>query len=485
MSAKLYLWISIDRICKEQPKAMTSFKDQFLTALYDNDLPHAQIKYFIKSACLSLERFQPDLFSPDEKNKLNTCLAGKKPKRKAPRPPRGSSKGSSTAFQFKFDPLDTLPYWYDSLGRLFDLSGNQIAHIAEKYIRTHWGFIGDPFQENHLRDQDYSLRSNDHGAEPTVEDLQTYYEYHSMFCVANELLETHPLIDSGDTYEDWDQWLSSWSLCWPDFWLADLRDPVPLVRKFHNSDWEKKDWQWNITLDDFHQTVGLKDTVDRSYLTIYETSCVYYYEDHESNFISSALVAPKYARSLLLAMQTSEHRYECHIPFQNQEKDVWEDEDDSNENDVFQMTGWLKHVTNRDEGLDDRDELYSNIQKDRIVIGDEFIKWSNAKISSDMRYSYVETEPDVAVTHLEVWNDIPPRSNYGSYSSSGARLRIKKKNLLQFLKATNRCLILKCEMSRHRKNDGFDYSLNRDYTLIYLFYPNGTIETIADNYQLR
>lgn len=485
ISAKLYLWISIDRICKENPGPITKFKDDFLTSLFDNNPPHAQIRYFIKSACISLLEFQPNLFNAEEKNKVNMCLMAAKPKSKKAGSLRRPSRSSSSNFQFKFDELDTIAYWYVSLGRLFDLSGEQIALMAEKYIFTHWGFTGDPLRDNHVKDQDYYLRSNNHGSEPTVEDLQTYYEYHSMFCVANELIEQNKLVDLEDIYEDWDSWISSWGLCRPGFWLADLRDPVPLVKKFHDPQREINDWEWKVTLKDFHQSVGLVNAIDGTYLTIYESSSVYYYEDHESTFIASALVAPEYARSLLIAMQTSDHRYDCHVPFEAEKQEGWdemEEPEEPEENDAFQMIGWIRNMADRDEGLDDRDEFYSDIHKDRIVIGSEFIKWGNVRVSDDQRYGYLETDPDIAVTHLEVWNDIPPKIRYNDHSSSGSRLRIKKRELLRFLKANNRSLILQCRITRRKKDESYDYNLNRDYTLIYLFNSNGTIETIAGNH---
>ncbi len=490
LSAKLYLWIAIDRICAENPEAIFSLKHYFISEFKSTGIVHAQILYFVKNAANKLIKKKPDFFKADELLLINNSLAcsvkSKTLKNKYRKRPKKFTRPATT---FRFDSTDTVPYWYEPLGRIFGISGDAVAKMADRYITEKWSYAGNPRDDDHVNtDDDYYLTSNDHGSEPTIETLRKYYEYHAMFCVATELLRTKPVVKSDSYYEKWEYWISGWGLCCDDFWLADFRDPFPAIEKLWRNYRNETNWEWSIERNDFNNTVGLKDKYFPDYLVVHLGSTIYYGKDYESSSVKSALVHPQTAPALLRALQTSS-RYEYQMPME-EEKEEQEDDDheetsnDKPNNDFFKLEGWIRYLRSDHEGIDDTDESYSKIDKGRLVLGNKITQWGNLHFSTDYRYGYKKGLPGSYFSILEVWNDIARNVSYGEHASGGVRLLLKKKYLLSFLKETDRCLIIKCEICRHPHTGDYNKDLSY-YTLLYLIYPNGKITTISGDSQLR
>ncbi len=479
LSAKLFLWISIERIAKENGGILFPYSGNLIKELKNKELPHAQIKYFIKSACEELIKQVKTIFNTEALDVINKTLVCKLIPKPAVKPPsRGSYRRGDITTKFKFDMMDTVPYWYSSLAEALDCTTNDVLLRADKFITTHWGYTGNTRENDPGASGDWGLRSNRHGSEPTIENLHTYFEYHAMFCAAGELLETREVVDDPEKYRNWKEWIKGWALCWDDFWLSDFRDPLPLLPKLWMNRKSEPDWEWGIQLDDFDKTVGLKDAEDDSYMTIYLGMRVQYGKDSESISVTSALVDPKYASSLLKALQTSE-RLDHYIPF---EKD--RDYDDDEKDKRFRLKGWIKRITTEREGIDDNDELFQDIDRSRLMPGSEFHKWAQLKLSDDYRFSYQGNDPADWVTWFETWNNHKKEEYYGSFSASGSRLLIKKSVLLDYLKATNQCLILDCGIRRRvERTERYEYY--PDYTYIYIIHSNGKVESISRDYQLR
>jgi hypothetical protein len=241
-------------------------------------------------------------------------------------------------------------------------------------------------------------------------------------------------------------------------------------------------------MNDFHQTVGLRDKYFPDHLVVYQESTIYYGKDYESSSVRSALVNIETAPSLSIALQTAP-RYEYHIPFEK-EMDLDEDEENTEAgettgiDDLFQMEGYIKDFDIEREGIDKKDAMAGHIDRDRILLGEKIIEFGDLVYSPDFRNTFEKGKPENPVSMFEVWNDIPKEVSYRDSASGGCRLHLKKTFLLSFLKSINKCLVLKCEICR--RPDSRDYSKDYSYyTLIYLVYPDGKIKTIAGNYQLR
>lgn len=481
LSAKVYFWIAIERITKENGKRLLPYAGYFIKELKNKELPHAQIKYFVKSACITLKKLDKSIFDAEATEVIKNALVCKlipKPKIKQPRD--GSYKRKDVKTKFRFDTLDTVPYWYDPLADTLDCTTNDVLILADKYITQYWGYTGDGIENDPARSSDWNLTSNRHGSEPTIENLRTYFEYHAMFCAAGELLETREVVKDSEKYRTWDGWIKGWALCWDDFWLSDLRDPIPLLPKL----WVKKttdiNWEWDIQLNEFDNITGLKDADQSSFIPINLGIRIQYGKDSESSSISSALVASQYASALLKALQTSPN-LDHYIRFEN---DREYHEEDNRKDKRFTLKGWLKELKTEREGIDDGDELFQGIDRSRLIPGDEFTKWAKLKFSGDYRYSYKTSDPGNHVTLFETWNNHEKEEYYGTFSNSGSRLLIKCSVLLDFLKASNQCLILQCGIKRRRERSE-RYEYYNDYTLIYLIHPDGKVETISRDYKLR
>ena len=268
MSAKVYLWIAIEKVCRESPGTIRHLAQLFYHELMSNALPHAQINFFIRNACLLLYEYGDNLYTEEQIRNVETFFQSNisiQPKR-INNTERKKGKANKRT-RFNFDVVDTLPYWYDPLGRIFNLSSFEVAVIADKYIAEYWGYCGDVNDlEDYGKDIPYELKSNNHGSEPTVENLQTYLEYHAMFCVASELLKLKPFAGQDQEEEHFDDWLSSWGNTWKEFWLSDLRDPLPLEKKYWNKIRNEAEWEWSFSLEDFERGIGIKDSIYPGYL---------------------------------------------------------------------------------------------------------------------------------------------------------------------------------------------------------------------------
>ncbi len=475
LSAKLYLWITIERLCQEIPADLITYSNNFINELQNPNLNHSLITSFIKSVCTELTKSDKWLYSYKEKKILENTLAGsssKKAKQKKLNVPKT---------KFHFDSMDTLPYWFKHLGQIFGVSEYDVAYIADKYI-SQWGFTNNDVDNCYVKNKKWNLTSHRHGSENTIENLQTYLEFHAMFCTAAELIHSKPVVIKtkwDDTFEDW---LNDWGICWNNLWLSDLRDPLPLEGKYRNKERNRTDWEWGIGLNDFNNALGINGELKRNYIVINMYSTIYHGKDYETCHISSALIDEKVGKSLLITLQSS-NTYEYSIPFEDDK-----DHDATNEQSHFTMAGWLKRVEAKKNGLDHIDELCNDINKSRCIPGTDFLNWSKAILSNDSRYSYLPNKPFDKLTLFETWNNTPKESNYDDFNSNGNRLLMKKKTLLNFLKSKNKCLIVSCEFTRSVERIQKDYSernFDNTYKLLYLIYPDGKTETISGNYQIR
>jgi hypothetical protein len=478
MSARLYLFIALERATKEAPAQFKPMTHRLLSELEDNQLPHAQIKYFIRSACMFLANVYPNAFTDKEKNSIFSSLA---PVRKLVKQQRTtmpySRRSKPEGLRFDFDTTDTVPYWYDGLAEVFDINTHDLMIIIDRIISEDWGFTGDPRKLDFV-DADYRYTSNNHGTEPRIEDVKTYFEYHGMFCAAFEILKSRGALKKS-TRETWDSWIAGWGLCWPNCWLSDLRDPLPLETRFWEHGTIDREWEFSVQIEDFHERVGILPFSTK--ITLDENSYVYFGKDKEHVQIASGLVSAETGPSLLAALQTS-LSYDVYIPHQSIFRDDLETE-------LIPLTKKFvseplaQGLENENEGIDDRDVKFHNINKNRTLPSAMLQKILKLSVSQDQRFSFVEGLPKW-VTHFEVWDNLEEDRYSNNINSSGHRFSMQKDRLLEVLKKRNKCLIINCQIDRDLEHRSYDEYMP-DYILIYLIYPNGNTYTINGNYSIR
>src|SRR5205085_3472640 len=103
--------------------------------------------------------------------------------------------------RFSFNTIDTIPYWYEPLSRVFAFPFPGVTHRATTWVCDRWGRSDQDIYEDARRrrnEHQWYLMSNRHGSVPTLENLRSYIEYHALYCVAGELIDEPLPILVGD-----------------------------------------------------------------------------------------------------------------------------------------------------------------------------------------------------------------------------------------------------------------------------------------------
>lgn len=485
MSAKLYLWIAIDRISIENPNALISFKNIFYEELMSEELPHVLIRHYIKKTCLNLYAFDNSIFSEAELQNIesiNKSKLGFVEEKTLSRHQRRYSSKSQKAWRFKFDSLDTLPYWYSRVGRIFNLSEFDVADIADRFITEKWGYTGnqndDDYIRNQLYDRDWHKISHRNGSNPEVESLSIYFEYHAMYCAANYLLEHEPF-NKTDYYDDWDSWqgwLNSEANAFDELWLSDLRTPIPLNYDYWKSNVKNFDLEWRNSISEeyFDENIGL-DGNNNDYLNVYGAIEKYIGENRETITFSSSIISTKSADALLRALHSTKDSYDYYFPLEK---------DNEHNNEIeeinFTLKGWLKETISEYEGLDSNDSVFNRTSKGYIKFGE--IVHSNFNIKYDNLYTkgYLN-EKEISI--YENWNEISDVEyrRYGNdLETSGCLFKVKNEFILNFLKVEQKSLIVRCIIDRQLEERNYQKrnSDNRYQVKLYLIKPDGTVKTL-------
>jgi len=493
LSAKLYYYIAIERISGENPESLVSIKNDLICELVNEELPHVLIKYYIKNALTNMLNCKPEIFNKADISIIHNSLTSKFEKipedfRYKPR----LKKISKKELIFNFNSMDTLPYWYEPLGNLFNISREEVAKEAEKFIMEDWGYKKneefDKMMRYRYQGSQHDLLLNRHGDIPTVESHKIYHEYHGLYCAAGALLKKLPLMDNGYIEDTWIDWLNTEANAWDGRWLSDARDSKPLqplLWKYPKTTFNKK-WRDNITDISLDKEIGLVDKKKEGTLKIYGGITRYIGMNYESVSIRSAIVSLRGADALQRALQTTIEYRDFLIPFED---------DDEIDCDGFVLKGWLTESKAGYEGLDKDDPLAVHTGQTMITPGALFKTMNKTTNRNHGKDTYWN---DKLVASYRNWNEITDSENRRSYDdslmeSSGDILVINIESLLLFLKTINMCLIVECVMtrelqekrSRYRKANNDD-DTEREKIKIYLIQPDGKVKTLSGkSYKLR
>lgn len=487
MSARAWFLLLAGRLAAEKPELLEDHAGILEAHVLNPDFPHAQIRELAKRAALNLAEYCPKAYPAAKLEEINLANSPRscvypvktrdyeythryyKPKRKR---------------RFEIGSMDTLPYWYAPAAQLFDQKSEAFAEKAADLIEDGWGFTGDDCLKDPLRDEhryDWRLRGNDHGSNPTVEDLRMYLEYNAMFCVAGEMADTLPLICSDDEEGrfvcPWTEWLADNVAVNPKFWTADLRSPTPLAPEFWGAAKTIEEW-FAPDAADFHRGANLSEAgeaadeiIVKGYADVWDD------EKWSEVIVSSALVEPETARALLYALQKTENPHDYQLPSHPGREEI--------ESGEFQLKAWLNEEQ-LTTGLNKQDELARDVSGNLYVLGDDFLEKMNVSRSAD--YTEYFQADELLVACLEIWNDMLETERITEPTSKGQRLWVKREELLEYLNKIGRDLILKVTIKRNLKNWNPrsakpDEEKRKTYARarIYLFRRNGTIETLDGN----
>lgn len=344
-------------------------------------------------------------------------------------------------------------YWLGPLGRVFNLSEQDIVQHALRVLRQRMGCNGRSGWKEDAR----SLRGifvdnetrHSHGSLPRTDNLFAYHGYHAMMMVAADLLKEQRLqINRSEVLDEFREWLSSYQLTRHDRkWIADRRDPKLVSNPLSPSAYGDKIWRWGVTSQYLDQMlIG-----DNESLVLWG-----YWSGGKSDYvesvtINSALVTRSGAKALVAALQSAPSLGRFQLP---------RAEDDELNFDAMSMKGWVKFDP-IDARLDEGDPWADGLSFPAPEPSAVIISQLGLTALEDGR---VWTSGPEVFVRSETWTQ---SHGYGREreSISGWRLSGSKGFVKQLLNANpNDCIILSVEIKRpSRRNRG-----NQDEIAAYL-----------------
>lgn len=490
MSARQWLFLTLARIADEQPALMEPHLETLIQTAISREFPHAAIRHMAKRAAFSIiEKRGISLPSGKETdlqmaNEPAACLVERKF-----RYGQGDARRDREDRRFGFDSMDTLPYWFEPLGRLFDRGAREVADRAEAWIVDRLGFTEKDWwtdqRELHREGQWQEMR-NDHGSVPVLETLRTYLEYHAMLLAAGEIVDSGAPIAYDEWTSDpspWHKWLSQHVEAFPEFWLADLRTAAPL-EPFVFASLPPDDRWLMVDAPDFDDQLilGLSDGKE---VVVYGHMEMWAEDRHANVRIHSAFVEPETATSLLHALQTATNPHDWRLP--NEEHagtfDGGRFEIDEGE---LRLKALLAEIRQEREGLDEHDPL-ARIQ---YVFDRPGVAFQAATRSTpDRTGRRLSTLDGKVVSDTVLWHDGigDERDRIVERHTEGARTTVPLGVVLDALRQLQLVLIADVQIERkinYRENRGAE-SYDQPPTTVYILRETGTLETLERRRRLR
>jgi NACHT domain. len=490
IASRLWLVIAIARIANENPSAVKHLTGWLFEIATDGEFPHVILRAFAKSALSSLLKNEEIKLSAVQQGIFEQINTSPYPRQKN----ADSQREHFDKYQYKekeerrfrFDSLDTLPYWYAGKQRLFaDLGFEEFLDVAEHWIVDKWGVTDNPWMwSQEKRKERFSesplnrLDRNDHGSLPVAERFDTHLEWHAMWCAIGDLLQRKPLAEKNDYDDDFEERLKSNELSYPPFWLADFRGPKPLHLRF----WfvpkgDIEEWVESVEDRDFFEVLGL---ADKGQTLVVGSD----FDSRASEFtlsvsIDTALVSPETASALLRSLQTIDDPWDYCLPSYGSEHEI--------DSPPYKLTGWLTHP-HSNSGLDERDPFKNDIAGIRCVPSEDVMQELNLRFAFDHQPKWISVESGEDAFRYQAWSDVQwddyrERPYYGSdVRSNGWHLLIGKNQLKNYLNKKGLDLIV--EVRIVRKNKAYDYSeyntketKEAEFERIFILRRDGTVET--------
>lgn len=478
--------IASDRIASENPEAMVPHVEKLIAIAADKSFPHLLIRAFAKSAATKL--IDAGLINPsDEIRDLLASADNPALPRRVRKDRYGDTfeKYRSPGFEtrFRFDEMDTLPYWYSGAIRTFArLDKQTFLETADKWIVDEWGINSEPWiwradeRNNRLEAMSHTLYGGGHGTIPVVQRLSTYLEWHAMWCTVGELMEKFPLASPDkDGYDPFAELTKAEGLSQPPYWLSDTHEVKPLSERYWFEPSGKiDDWLESINDDDFLTDLFPFASKDQAVIacSISTRSSRF----RETISIESALVEPAAASALLRALQSVESPYDYRLPLVGEDFEL--------RREPYTLLAWLGHG-DRSHGLDERDQFRSELMPVQIEPSGEIVRKLDLKLTDSPRPVWVDRGGAVAFAYDSWsdsrWDDNRDRPYHSGVFSDGWRLSVASATLANILAMRKMDLIV--EVRIQRRNRDYEYSghskeeaKETDFDRIVLFRSDGAIE---------
>lgn len=489
LHAQLYFMIAINRGVQSNSLPLLKHSNFFLEQALNAD--HILLEHYSVKVARKLLQEKHDLYTADEIEKLKTVGISKFNKNISK-----ETNEIETADIANFDKelpelsffLDFQEYWLKPLASVFNVSVKELRKKAITIVVNEWGV---EFDEIHIKDCRNDIWRNSHretyashSSTPSTQPYEFYLGYHAIFTMASRLFKKLPVSEGRYEWEDdlWADWLSTYLLSMDNgYFLADLRDPPPLVRR----EWLTKEttdsWRWGIEYNDFLE--GLLLSKDgRTFICITGS-----WSDNdgsgnnETYRVSSSLVSVNNSSSLLNALVSCKNPHDYKLPSYNEEQFELDDS-------AFIMKGWL-HEPDDYKRLDETDPYAGELNFPLRKVSEEYKELLELQYCFHKR-SYLDKENNLQ-GFSETWTDTRDNDRYSeSLIREGNRLFMSLDTLKQLCTKTDLSLIF--EVSINRKSSTYDRGISDDvkypgpYCNLYTLSKDGVIKDYQSrSYQLR
>jgi hypothetical protein len=443
LSAAAGLLVALHRVATDRPALLGPHLADLVRHATSRDLPHAQIRELARQTALAvMEPGDPQADALQFANQPTRCRIKREQRH------TGNDRRVSSDRRYDFDPIDTLPYWYAPLARVFDVPLDTVAKLAETWILDRWGLGEDDWMADarELRDQrSWQRTSHRHGSIPPEENLQLYIEYHAMMTAAGELIDAGQAIfvDSWDTEDPWKYWLSSHLPATP-LWLAELRAPVPAEPVLFSQPSELDD-SWD-TPDPagYDHALGLRDGRLADKVLVAASITLYRRGGREATYIRSALVRLDHAEDLQRALAAASNATDWKLP------DEGEEEFEVTHG-AFELHGWLVDPPSQPDTLDEHDPYAQGLHRALPMPGRAFR--DHARAGSNLAGLSLTAHDGTVLARGEQWADPDPDNDYDrgtGVRSSGYRVLMQRTALVRHLIDTGTSLVVEVQLGRHR-----------------------------------
>lgn len=491
LHARLYLLISLARVSINNPHILLRHSDVFYKYALQSS-PHLLIQKYASEIALNIEKAYLGTYTKEVVSSLRKV--GKSRFAKIESENRWQTTDSYWHLHGEIDTglsfhhgLDFDRYWFEPLGRVFGVSGEQVEDLTTDVVINEWNIEHDGGYKNDPRHSLWRSSSgqqgtyHSHESYPRIDDYNFYLSYHAMFVVASKLLEKMPVVHNSGWYEDeWDDWLNRHLLTRSDgYWMYDRRDPIPLLRR----DWiygkKSSDWSEQITNDDFLD--GILDERDGEiWLNVFGSWDDGDSEREESYYISSSLVPVAASQSLLNALSTCSNPQDFKLP-------EYEEERMEINLESFMLKGWIYHKE-VSKGLDEFDPHSATVDYPPYSIGDSIVE--QMKLSSDLeKREWKLPETENASVICEIWTPMYDNRE-DELVGHGNRLTASISFLKKLCMEYQSDLIIEIQISRRfRKKSYIKGGESNEYkpplSKVFIFSANGRLRDTETHYEFR
>lgn len=499
MTIREWILFIIHHVALRSPETLVPFVKQLENHALNSTFPHAIVRESAKAALLEIEKQLPGTILAETKGRVFLVNEPRANLISSLVPPEGMSyegvpwSGRSLDDEsFRYDPIDTMPYWLSSLAHCFGLHRCHVADAGVKWVVGKWGITTERCREDyqqHLRrfGEDRFYDRHQDGL-PAIVTLENYVEYHSLYLVAGEFVNAKPVYPElqDGRYRSWDDWARSHLYPADPALTALLLTGIPPVSdNFGEFQDDYENWASKSNPSDFE--AELFPEIDRNdWVIVAANRSGQRNERQFSVSVASALVHPETAYSLIRAIEDEPPEGGIFLPHfelpyngllsrlsmcdEQHAITEWPDEPRIRDGeDPF----WLEPIYTSwgsERSRHSHDPKWPSTGRSFLMPSREFCSSTNLR-QRPLSLDYADPSGQVA-TRSEVWHAYADTNRDRAEYVEGRRLIIRRDLLQEYLGQKGRWLVLKVQLQRQRpygfygrKADDFDHGTVRVYAL--------------------